>query len=469
VSGKAAFLVGAGFSYPYGVPTMRPFFSDFVAEAKIRYPSLIPTLDKALDKIEEEPDLESLLSVLNGASDSIPGLPEELVTDEIRRWASEAVALRSYLLSYIVERCEAFDRQKALRQCSPLLGGLVTTGVTIFSTNYDRVVEHVCRSAGIELSDGFERTPDQAPSPWHRDFGTGLALAKLHGSVSWYEDSAGEGTYLRLDRGYPLPGPDFHLSRGGNDLSPLMIVPTLEKQVLKDPYAYLSNLFADRLASTTLLVVMGSSLRDEHLASAIRFRADDLMVTVIGKGAADAATRLAPNRTVALEASLEDFLLNCTQDLLRLVEQANVGRSVDELEEIVEQFAGEQRRLLAEIDDLNEAERRSLREMGSSEPLAVLRSLSDLRGKANETIIDATLRLLDSSEADVRCAAAGNLGAVASKRAVEPLAQIALQDSSELVRIESALALSQIGTPEANEAFADYRNKRPEDGVDQLL
>lgn len=469
MSGKVSFLIGAGFSYSYGVPTMRPFFSDFVAEAKIRYPSLIPALDKALDKIEEEPDLESLLSVLNGASDSVSGLPDELVTDEIRRWASETITLRSYLLSYIVERCEAFDRQKALQQCSPLLEGLATIGVTIFSTNYDRVVEHVCRSAGIGLSDGFERTPDQAPSPWRRDFGGGLALAKLHGSVSWYEDSAGERTYLRLDRGYPLPGPDFQLSRGGNDLSPLMIVPTLEKQVLKDPYAYLSNLFSDRLASTSLLVVMGSSLRDEHLASSIRFRAGELVVLIIGRGAADAAARLTPNRTVALEASSEDFLLNCTQDLLRLVEQANAGRPVAELAQLIEQFAGEQRRLLTEIGDLDEAERRDLGEMRSGEALTVLRALSNLRGKANETIIDATLELLGSGEADVRCAAAGNLGAVASKEVVEPLAQVALKDVSELVRIESALALNQIGTPEANTALADYRSQRQEDGVDQLL
>ena len=248
-----------------------------------------------------------------------------------------------------------------------------------------------------------------------------------------------------------------------------MIVPTLEKQVLKDPYAYLSNLFSNRLASTSLLIVMGSSLRDEHLASAIRFRADELVVIVIGKGAADADARFAPNRTVALEASSEDFLLNCTQDLLRLVEHANVRRPVDELEEVVEQFAGEQRRLLAEISDLDEAEQRDLSDMRSGDPLTVLHALSNLRGKANETIIDATLELLGSTEADIRCAAAGTLGEVASKRAVETLARVALNDSSELVRIESALALNQIGTPEANTAFADYRSQRQEDGVDQLL
>ncbi len=152
-----------------------------------------------------------------------------------------------------------------------------------------------------------------------------------------------------------------------------------------------------------------------------------------------------------------------------MAEQADTGRPVDELAEIVEQFAGEQRRLLTEIGDLDEAERRDLGDMRSGDPLAVLRALSNLRGKANETIIEATLGLLGSSEADIRCAAAGNLGEVASKRAVDPLSQIALKDTSELVRIESALALNQIGTPEANTAFADYRSQRQEDGVDQLL
>lgn len=107
--------------------------------------------------------------------------------------------------------------------------------------------------------------------------------------------------------------------------------------------------------------------------------------------------------------------------------------------------------------------------MRSGEELAVLRALSKLRGKANETIIDATLGLLGSSEDDIRCTAAGNLGEVASEKAAEPLARTALEDPSQLVRIETALALNQIGTPEANAAFADYCNQRQGDGVDQLL
>ncbi|MCA1728947.1 MAG: hypothetical protein LC751_05925 [Actinobacteria bacterium] len=39
------------------------------------------------------------------------------------------------------------------------------------------------------------------------------------------------------------------------------------------------------------------------MASSIRFRADQPVVLVVGKGAENAAVRLAPNRTVALDAS----------------------------------------------------------------------------------------------------------------------------------------------------------------------
>lgn len=469
MSGRVAFLIGAGFSYPYGVPTMGPFYSDFVAEAKVRYPSLVSALEEAVGMIDGRPDLESLLSVLNAASGAVVGLRADLVGEEIRRWVSEAGRLRSYLLSYIVERCENFDREKAIEQCSPLLADLAARKAVVFSTNYDRVVEHVCRSKGIELSDGFGNTADQEPSPWRREFDGGLTLAKLHGSVSWYEESVGEQAYLRLDRGYPLPGPDFHLSRGENDLAPLMIVPTLEKQVLKDPYAYLSNLFQDRLARTSLLIVMGSSLRDEHLASSIRFRADQLAVLVVGRDAQDAAARLASNRTVALEASSDDFLLNCTPALTQLLEAADAAQPVDELAVAVERFAEEQSDLLARIVELDDEARRSLGETRSTDPLTVLRALSGLRGKANETLTDATLGLLTHPDAEVRCAAAGNLGAAASTNTVEPLARVALEDPSDLVRIEAALALNQVGTPKAQAAFADYLARRPEDGVEELV
>ena len=225
-----------------------------------------------------------------------------------------------------------------------------------------------------------------------------------------------------------------------------------------------------RLARTSLLIVMGSSLRDEHLASSIRFRADQLVVLVVGRGAQNAAARLASNRTVALEAS-DDFLLNCTPALIQLLEAADAAQPVDELAVAVERFAEEQSDLLARIVELDDEARRSLGETRSADPLTVLRALSGLRGKANETLTDATLGLLTHPDAEVRCAAAGNLGAVAITNTVEPLARVALEDPSDLVRIDAALALNQVRTPKAQAAFADHlaphrgRGKRACSGV----
>ena len=469
MSEKVSFLIGAGFSAPFGVPTMGPFYSDFIAEAQVRYPHLASSLSRAIRKAGDEPDLESLLSVLNAALGLESGLPKELLSDDILGWVSDAGTLRSHLLSYIVERCENFDRTRAAEVCAPLLLGLGASRAAIFSTNYDRVIEHACTSAGIQISDGFERTLGQAASPWCGEFDKGLLFAKLHGSVTWYEDRSQKEGYLRLDRGYALPGPDFHLSRGGTDLSPLMIIPTLEKEVLKNPYSHLSHLFSARLSNTALLVVMGSSLRDDHLVAAIRFHAPDLVVLVVGKGADEAANRLGGNQTVALEASAEDFLNNCTPQLLSLVGSADGNVSPEELERLSEEFAGEQRRILSEVGALDEEDGRDLADLRSEQPTAVLPALSRLRGKANPTLIDATTALLDSPDADVRCAAAGNLGIVASTGAIEPLKRLAINDSVELVRIESGLALNEVGTSEARTALAEYQERRPEDRLDQLI
>ena len=469
MSGKISFLIGAGFSAPFGIPTMGPFYSDFVAEAKIRYPSLESALDRAIDKIESEADLESLLSVLNAAVGVTSGLPDALINDEIRGWVSDAKAIRSHLLSYIIERCENFDRAKAAAVCSPLLQGLADSGTLIFSTNYDRVIEHACRFASVELSDGFESGSDQTPSPWHANFNGNLVLAKLHGSVTWYIDQSKKGAYWRLDRGYALPGPEFHLSRDGSNLSPLMIIPTLEKDVLGDPYSHLAHLFSDGLSDTALLVVMGSSLRDDHLTSTIKYHGADLVVLVIGKGADEAANRLEGNRTIALETSAAAFLNNCTTQLLQLVETVDQGLPIEELFPLIEEFAGEQRRVLSAIGDLDEEDRRYLADIRSKEASAVLPALSRLRGGSNRLLIDATVALLDSPEEDVRCMAAGNLGIVASVEAIEPLRRVAFDDPVSLVRIEAGLALHEIGTPEAQTALAEYQERHPDDRLVDLM
>ena len=91
-------------------------------------------------------------------------------------------------------------------------------------------------------------------APWNSVFDSKISFYKLHGSVSYYVDRNEEHnpSFLRLDRGYPLPGPDFRLSRDGHELEPLMVLPTLEKDALGDPYAHLNHLFAQTMSDTCI-------------------------------------------------------------------------------------------------------------------------------------------------------------------------------------------------------------------------
>ena len=87
----------------------------------------------------------------------------------------------------------------------------------------------------------------------------------------------------------------------------------------------------------------------------------------------------------------------------------------------------------SEIGGLDEEQRRSIADLRDGEPPLALRALTRLRSKANRVLVDATVALLDSPNAEVRCAAAGNLGTVDSTDAAGPLERAALDDPSELV------------------------------------
>jgi HEAT repeats len=462
---RPVLLLGAGFSAAFGVPTMLPFYEDFVAFARQRYPNLRATLEEVLAGLPTGPDIEALLSALNDAERAGVGVPPDVASDSrLTEWVGQARAIRAHLLAYIVERCELFDRDRAVDSAGPLVDALSQSGGAVFTTNYDRIVEYICEARACAFADGFDMSPGETASAWSGEFGAGLALVKLHGSVTWYERRDSSASFLRLDRGYPLPGPDFHLSRAGEELNNLMIVPTLEKDALRRPYSHLLLRFNDALATTRLLIVVGSSLRDEHLVSTITYRGQDLVVLVIGRSASDAARRLGDARVVVLNAATEPFLRVGSRPLAQFIDELDAGLTAAEVQAATEAFARDLEARVSEWLALTDEQRALIAQLDDEDWVVQLASLRGLRGIAHPAVVQKVLGLITSENRDVRVAAAGALGLARANDSVDRLLDLAVSDEDAGVRLEAALALREIGTAAAQTALEQRAERRPDDG-----
>ncbi len=457
-----AFLVGAGFSAAFGVPTMAPFLDDFVAYENRFHPALAAPLRQVLARAGSHPDIEFLLSSLSAAAELATGLPPGYGDPRLSEWVANAVAVRSHLLSYIVERCEQFDRDAAMELIPHFLRAIVRCSGVVFTTNYDRILEYTAAEAGLETSDGFDQTIGEAANPWTGLFDAGLSIAKLHGSVTWYTDPS-ESVYLRLDRGYPLPGSDFHLARGTALLEPLMVVPTLEKATLKAPYNLLSTYFADVLSSATVLVVIGSSLRDGHIAGAINYHGGRLPVLIVGNHADALVGRLEVAGAVPLALSSQHFLRHSVEHLSETLTECAASADFDARLRVLVDFAVQQASRAAGRETLSEAEDGSIVALSRASELGQVAALTDLRSSTHPAVAPAVMTALKSKSALVRTAAAGCLGLLRWRDGVPKLLDQAVSDPDPGARLEAALALQRIGGEAAAEALRTRAATRRED------
>lgn len=139
---------------------------------------------------------------------------------------------------------------------------LSRSSLTVFTTNYDTLLEDAFSLLNIEVNDGFIGS---AIGHWNpkQSFNkaTGINIVKLHGSVDWTKDLK-----------YGL----FRNRYGVNYLSKdheVMIYPQATKYVetQKDPFAELFAELRRKLNSTkeNILIINGYSFGDEHINSEI--------------------------------------------------------------------------------------------------------------------------------------------------------------------------------------------------------
>lgn len=472
MTASVLFVLGAGFSAPFDVPTMRPFLRSFEEMAKKKYPELVDTLQKHLSKLMDDSDIEALLTSLGSAESVINSLPPEMpVSEDLKQWEKESRFLKAHLVSYIIERCERFNRERAESVLEPLIRRLYQSSsireTHLFTTNYDRIIEHVCESCGIDFSDGFDKPRRELAAPWTRAFDGKIRLYKLHGSVTYYVDKEleNEPTFLRLDRGYPLPSPDYCLTREGHEIEPLMVLPTLEKEALGDPYGHLNHLFVETMSRTKIVIAIGTSLRDDHLVSAINYNTDNIVVLLVDTDPARARTRIPGVESITLKASTEDFLNVSTGRLVSLFESCVEERDRAEIIQEVNDFARREFEEISQSISMTEDQREALYAIRSdSNENDILRALQNLHGVANGRVIETVISKCHPSNSDViRKAAVGCLGLSGSPAAVAALQAVATEDQSPDVRLEGYLALRNIGTKDAESALELAQSKWPED------
>ena len=151
----------------------------------------------------------------------------------------------------------------------------------VFTTNYERVIEHGCDLAGLRIVDRFVG----ALNPLFRSSRVELdmhynppgirgeprflegviRLSKLHGSIDWQYD-----THNKLIRraGLPFGAPDDHTDIPKNPINTVMVYPNAAKDVETTMYPY-AEMFRDMAAAmcrpNAVAITYGYGFGDDHI------------------------------------------------------------------------------------------------------------------------------------------------------------------------------------------------------------
>ena len=297
---RIALFLGAGASVPYGMPTTREL-RDKIGAGDPAFPR------KDLLDYDRFPDIEHVLSALGeviafaetragelyaehgggGSEDGSGGSTgRAFSTGAARRRGAYKIssdAFRTHVAESrrakeIVERLitrhyrwdPSNDRRAAL-----VLGPLLDLAksaeghVTVFTTNYDTVIESYCGNPDrqAECIDGFSLHSARRVHVWsdkfvprHPNYRTKVFLYKLHGSMNWLADGDGRGARI-------VQKPDTGAS---DDRSRDMYIrPSLDTKGVatqKEPYATILRRFRLALPSFDACIVVGYSFRDPHVS-----------------------------------------------------------------------------------------------------------------------------------------------------------------------------------------------------------
>ena len=319
---KIALFFGAGASVPYGMPTTKELRDKIDRKSFPR---------KDLLSSRHFPDIEHVLSVIDQLINFVQSRAGKLYTrfDEDKHGAEDYDDMPEYEFEELAHAAHALDERNAgkfksyvarSRSSREIIENLITKNyrwdpsldesaekilrplfdlarsreghVTIFTTNYDTVIEAYCGNPDrrIERIDGFKFHTAMRAVVWDGNFiphddnaRTKVFLYKLHGSMNWLADAA-VGRQLILQK--PDTGASDDRAR---DMYIRPSLDTKEEATRTEPYATILRQFARLLPTFDACIVIGYSFRDSHVTEMlVEFaEAGKALVVLSPTGAAD--------------------------------------------------------------------------------------------------------------------------------------------------------------------------------------
>lgn len=259
---KIALFLGAGASIPYGMPTTKELME-----------KLDPSFPRQ-DLLGLYPDIEHIVQILDQEARiaKLKAVTHHCATNGELRACLDMTTHAKKIIDDLIRSqymWEPSRGQVAEEILDPLFKLVMSNEkcVTIFTTNYDTVIERYTEQPGrdMDLINGFKPHPTAHAHLWaesftpNNDMAIKVFLYKLHGSLSWQKiDVGGERAIAeKPDESAPRSGiPDTYIR-------PSLDVKNEAAQV--EPYAAIHRKFAKLLPSFDACIVIGCSFRDEHI------------------------------------------------------------------------------------------------------------------------------------------------------------------------------------------------------------
>ncbi len=259
-------FLGAGFSVPFGLPTMDGFldFADastrLEGDDKSLLSQLILEARRANSFLESSPtNLEDILSFSVMGERLSLGKPEENRGERLRRIVQRVFTSAKSAASFWAQY-ERVPKLLGSRQHGP------RPDVTFITTNYDLNIEAACQHAGWYSNPGFELHRSEldrvsiSGSLYHDQ---GIPLFKLHGSVNWYLDSSAASGVVVEDRIVNMAGggrlPYCCAGDYESPSTPLIVPPSFLKPEMSSVLRTIWSGAARALSEASIIAFVGYS------------------------------------------------------------------------------------------------------------------------------------------------------------------------------------------------------------------